>query len=139
LRRAARGRGAGVNEMPQPLDAIIVGAGFSGICLGVRLVRAGIRSFAILEKNDGVGGCWHDNDYPGAACDVPSLLYSYSFAPKHDWSRVFSPREEIKGYLEDCADRFGVRPHIRLGTEVVGATWQAERSLWRVQTAAGVL
>ncbi len=125
--------------MPQPLDAIIVGAGFSGICLGVRLVRAGIRSFAILEKNDGVGGCWHDNDYPGAACDVPSLLYSYSFAPKHDWSRVFSPREEIKGYLEDCADRFGVRPHIRLGTEVVSATWQAERSLWRVQTATDVL
>lgn len=125
--------------MAQPLDVIIVGAGFSGIALGVRLLRAGIRSFVILEKNPGIGGCWHDNDYPGAACDVPSLLYSYSFAPKHDWSRIFSPREEIRRYLEGCAERFGVRPHVRLGTEVVGATYQAERSLWQVQTPSDVL
>ncbi|MEJ7931406.1 NAD(P)/FAD-dependent oxidoreductase [Ramlibacter sp. AN1015] len=125
--------------MQPPLDAIIVGAGFSGVCLGIRLVQAGIRSFVILEKNAGLGGCWHDNDYPGAACDVPSLLYSYSFAPKHDWSRVFSPREEIRRYIEDCARRFGVREHVRLNTEVVSATWDAERSLWRVQTEAGSL
>ena len=89
--------------MDKPLDAVIVGAGFSGVCLGIRLVRLGIRSFEILEKNDGLGGSWWDNDYPGAACDVPSLLYSYSFAPKHDWSRVFSPREEIRRYIADCA------------------------------------
>lgn len=121
--------------MAQPLDAIIVGAGFSGVCLGIRLLQAGIRSFVILEKNPGLGGCWHDNDYPGAACDVPSLLYSYSFAPKHDWSRVFSPREEIRRYIEDCARRFGVLDHVRLNTEVVQATYQADRSVWTVQTA----
>jgi cation diffusion facilitator CzcD-associated flavoprotein CzcO len=125
--------------MAQSLDAIIVGAGFSGIGLGIRLVKAGIRSFVILEKNPGLGGCWYDNDYPGSACDVPSLLYSYSFAPKHDWSRVFSPRDEIRRYIEDCAERFDVRRYVRLNTGVISATYQPERSVWRVEIAGETL
>ena len=77
----------------------------------------------MLERADDVGGTWRDNDYPGAACDVPSRLYSFSFAPNPNWSRSFSPQPEILDYLRDCAERFGVRPHVRFGCEVSEATW----------------
>ena len=112
----------------------IVGAGISGLCLAIQLKRAGIDSFQILEKSHEVGGTWFDNTYPGCGCDVPSILYSFSFAPKHDWSRKYTPQSEILDYLKDCVDRFGVREHIRFGVEVKDATFDENDSVWRIQT-----
>jgi cation diffusion facilitator CzcD-associated flavoprotein CzcO len=86
----------------------------SGLCMGIKLRERGIEDFLILEKSPDVGGTWHDNRYPGACCDVPSVLYSYSFAPNPDWSRKFSPQDEIKAYFERCAERFGLLPQLRL-------------------------
>ncbi len=96
----------------------IVGAGFSGLGLALRLRAEGIEDFAILERGDGVGGTWHFNTYPGCACDVPSHLYSFSFAPNPDWSRTYSRQPEIRAYLERVAEP--VMPHVRLGCEVRG-------------------
>ena len=84
---------------------VIVGTGFSGIAMAVMLQKAGIESFTLLEKAQDIGGTWRDNTYPGAACDVPSHLYSFSFEPKNDWSRAFSPQAEIKSYLDHCVDK----------------------------------
>ena len=85
-------------------EQIIVGAGFSGLCMGIKLKEAGMNDFVILERNAHLGGTWYDNSYPGAACDVESHLYSYSFEPKTDWSRNFGPQGEILQYMEHCAD-----------------------------------
>jgi cation diffusion facilitator CzcD-associated flavoprotein CzcO len=115
----------------------IVGAGFSGIGLAIQIRRAGIDDFVILERSAGVGGVWRANTYPGCQCDVPSHLYSFSFAPKHDWSRYFAPQAEIWAYLEDCTNRFGVRPHLRSHTTVHEARWDDVEQLWRVETSAG--
>ncbi|HWH33192.1 MAG TPA: NAD(P)/FAD-dependent oxidoreductase [Egibacteraceae bacterium] len=117
----------------------IVGSGFAGLGLAIQLKRSGRDDFVVLERGDDVGGTWRDNTYPGAACDVPSLLYSFSFAPNPGWSRSFSPQEEIQDYLRDCADRFGVRPHIRFGNRVDEARWDDEAQLWRIRTSAGEL
>src|SRR6478609_10202214 len=97
------------------LTAAVVGAGFSGIAAGVELRRAGITDFLILEKADRVGGTWRENTYPGAACDVPSHLYSYSFEPNPRWSRSYGQQDEILAYLERCATTYGLYPHIRFG------------------------
>jgi cation diffusion facilitator CzcD-associated flavoprotein CzcO len=115
----------------------IVGAGFGGLAAAVELKRAGIDSFTVLEKGDAVGGVWRANTYPGAACDVPSEIYSLSYALKPDWSRRFGWREEIQDYLEGVAGEFGLEPHLRLGAEVVSATWQESRAEWRVGLAGG--
>src|ERR1044071_8309570 len=111
----------------------IVGSGFSGIGLAVQLRRAGVEDFAVLERGDGVGGTWHYNTYPGCACDVPSHLYSFSFAPNPGWTRTYSRQPEIRAYLERVAD--GVRDRIRLGGEVTGARWDGSR--WDIQTSDG--
>jgi cation diffusion facilitator CzcD-associated flavoprotein CzcO len=116
---------------------VIVGAGFSGIGLAIRLVQRGTRDFVVFERGDDVGGTWRDNSYPGAACDVPSNLYSFSFAPNPSWSRSFSPQPEIQAYLRDCANRFGVLPHVRLRHEVTGAVWDDSRRCWWVDTTRG--
>ena len=116
---------------------VIVGAGFGGIGIGIQLRRAGIDSFTILEKADGVGGVWRANTYPGLTCDVPSHLYSFSFEPNHDWTRRFPPQAEILAYLERCADRHGLRDHIRLGTEVVAAEFDHDRGGWRIELTGG--
>ena len=100
----------------------VLGAGAGGIVMGIRLQRAGY-DFTIYEKSDGVGGTWRDNTYPGAACDVPSHLYSYSFAPNPWWSRTYATQPEILAYLERCTDQFGVRPHVRTGTAITEARW----------------
>ena len=113
----------------------IVGAGMSGLCMGIKLRQAGIEEFTIYEKADRLGGTWRDNTYPGLQCDVPSLLYQYSFDPNPDWSRTFSPGGEICRYLEQVADKHGLRPHIRFGQEVVDARFEDGR--WRIRTAAG--
>ena len=117
----------------------IVGAGFSGIGLAVNLRRAGVEDFVVLERGAGVGGTWHYNTYPGCACDVPSNLYSFSFAPNPEWTRTYSRQPEIRAYLERVADRFGVRPKIRLNTEVTEASWDEEARRWRLDTAAGAV
>ncbi len=121
---------------PTPRIAII-GAGFGGIAMAVRLRQAGIESFEIHEKADRVGGTWRDNTYPGAACDVPSHLYSLSFAPKADWSRKFPEQPEILAYLEQVVDDFGVGPHLRFGSEVVEAAFDEGAGCWHLAFADG--
>jgi cation diffusion facilitator CzcD-associated flavoprotein CzcO len=115
------------------LTAIVVGAGFSGLCAGIQLRKAGIESFVILEKGDGVGGTWRDNTYPGAACDIPSHLYSYSFEPNPSWSRSYGGQPEILAYLEHCVESYQLRPHLRFGTRVISAAYDEATALWTVQ------
>lgn len=123
--------------MTKTLDVAILGAGVSGLCTAIQLRKAGIESFAIFEKSDAVGGTWHDNSYPGASCDVPSHLYSFSFEPNPDWSRAFSPQPEIQRYLHHCAEKYGILPKIRFGTEIAGASFDESGGAWRIRTAAG--
>ncbi|GAA0558224.1 NAD(P)/FAD-dependent oxidoreductase [Actinomadura livida] len=120
-------------------SAVIIGSGFGGIGMAIRLREAGIHDVVILEKADGLGGTWRDNTYPGAACDVPSHLYSYSFERKTDWTRRFPPQAEILEYLRHCAGKYGVLDRIRFGTEVTEARFDEERALWRISTTSGVL
>jgi len=120
-----------------PLAAVVIGAGFGGICMGRALLRAGIRNFLILERAAEVGGVWRDNRYPGAACDVPSHLYSFSFAPNPDWPHTFAAQPNILAYLQACARDFGLLPHLRLGQEVAAARFDDTRALWEVRTAGG--
>ncbi|WP_426574122.1 flavin-containing monooxygenase [Aquihabitans sp. McL0605] len=115
----------------------IIGSGFGGIGMACRLRQAGIDTFTIYEKADAVGGTWRDNTYPGAACDVPSHLYSLSFAPKTDWTRKFPEQAEILAYLNEVTDRFGLRPHLRLGTELTAATWDEAEAQWQLTFADG--
>src|SRR5512141_1217052 len=119
------------------LDAIVVGAGFSGLCAGVQLREAGFQDFLILEKADRVGGTWRENTYPGAACDVPSHLYSYSFEPNPAWSRAYGGQTEILAYLEHCARKYGLAAHLRFGQTVELARFDEQTQSWHVRTAAG--
>lgn len=118
---------------------IVVGSGFSGLGMAIRLRRQGITDFVVLERAGDVGGTWRDNSYPGCACDVPSHLYSFSFAPNPAWSRRFSGQREIWDYLRQCTDRYGVQPHIRFHHEVLDATWDHAQRRWRVRTDQGDL
>jgi cation diffusion facilitator CzcD-associated flavoprotein CzcO/acetyl esterase/lipase len=120
-----------------PFKAIIVGAGFGGIGMAISLKRAGIDNFVLLEKSQDVGGVWRDNSYPGAACDVPSHLYSFSFEPNPGWTRVFSSQPEILAYLRRCASKYGLQPHLRFGAAVERAEYDEEEALWRVTLADG--
>jgi cation diffusion facilitator CzcD-associated flavoprotein CzcO/acetyl esterase/lipase len=124
------------NGRPTP-RVLIVGGGFGGIGLGMSLKREGIDSFTILEKAEGIGGVWRDNTYPGAACDVPSHLYSYSFEPNPDWTRRYSPQREILDYLESCVARYGLEPHLRFGVEIARADFEEATGTWRVTTTEG--
>src|SRR3982751_3099813 len=119
------------------LDAVIVGAGFSGICAGIQLRKHGLRDFVIVEKADRVGGTWRENTYPGAACDVPSHLYSYSFEPNPRWSRAYGGQAEILAYLEHVADKYGLRPHLRFNQQVSAARFDEPTGTWRITTASG--
>jgi len=118
-------------------EVLIIGTGFSGLCMAIRLKKAGIHSFVALEKAREVGGVWRDNEYPGCACDVGSHLYSFSFAPNPEWSRKFSSQPEIFAYLKNCADKYGLRPHIRLNTEMIEAVYDGSGDFWRVRTRDG--
>ncbi|WP_189477786.1 flavin-containing monooxygenase [Halioglobus pacificus] len=115
----------------------IVGAGMSGLCMGIKLLERGIDDFVILEKSPDVGGTWHDNTYPGACCDVPSVLYSYSFEPNPNWSRKYSPHDEIKAYFKHCVDKYGLRKHLRLNTAVTEASFDADSGRWRLSLPDG--
>lgn len=116
---------------------VIIGSGFGGLGLAIRLKRAGIEGFTILEQSDSLGGTWRDNSYPGAACDVPSMLYCLSYDRKTDWSRKWSGQAEIRQYMEDCASRNGLLPHIRFGVQVTGARFDEAAGTWTVRTASG--
>ena len=115
----------------------IVGAGFSGIAMAIALRREGIEDFTIFERADDLGGVWHHNTYPGAACDVPSYLYSYSYEQRRDWSQPCSPQAEILDYLHDTARKHGVIDRVRTGTEVERADFDDASARWTLRTSAG--
>jgi cation diffusion facilitator CzcD-associated flavoprotein CzcO len=117
------------------LDTLIIGSGFSGIGMGAALRAAGRTDFEIWERAGELGGTWRDNDYPGCACDITSPVYSFSFAPKPDWSRLYPPQKEILQYLRDVARTRGLDPHFRFGRNMVSACWQDDR--WRVEAEDG--
>jgi len=121
----------------ETLAAAIVGAGFGGIGMAIKLRAAGIRDFAMFEKSGEIGGTWRDNSYPGAACDVPSPLYSFSFEQDFEWSRFYSGYEDIRRYLEHCAARYALMPHLRPNTEIRRAAFDEDRRLWKIETARG--
>lgn len=118
---------------------VIIGAGFGGLGLGIRLRQAGINDFVILERSNDLGGTWSRNTYPGAACDVPSALYSYSFAPNPDWSHKYGTQPEILDYLRTTATRHGVTEHISLDTDVTQATFDEATATWHLSTNQGDL
>ncbi|TDW95266.1 cation diffusion facilitator CzcD-associated flavoprotein CzcO [Kribbella pratensis] len=111
---------------------VVIGTGFAGIGMAVRLKQAGYDDFVVLERAEDVGGTWRDNTYPGCRCDVPSHLYSFSFAPNPDWSSTFSPQPEIEDYLRNVTESYGVRPHIRFGNTVESARWVD--GAWQITT-----
>ncbi|MGO1049647.1 flavin-containing monooxygenase [Crossiella sp. CA198] len=115
----------------------VIGTGFAGLAMAIRMKQRGITDFVLLERAQEVGGTWRDNTYPGAACDVPSHLYSFSFAPNPDWTRSFSPQPEIWRYLRRTARDQGVYPHIRFGHDVERADWDEQRGRWIVRTSQG--
>ncbi|HEX3826190.1 MAG TPA: NAD(P)/FAD-dependent oxidoreductase [Sporichthyaceae bacterium] len=123
--------------LPGHVNIAIVGTGFSGLGVAIRLAHAGRRDFVVLERGDDVGGTWRDNTYPGAACDVPSRLYSFSFRLNPDWTRTYSPQPEILEYLRTCAREAGILPHLRLRTELTDAAWDAAAGHWRIETSRG--
>ncbi len=129
--------GAGDGRSPARFDAVIIGAGFAGLAMGRQLKQAGIEHFAILDRADGVGGVWRANTYPGAACDVPSHLYSYSFFLNPDWSRKYAPQGEILAYLEQAADAFGLRGHLHFKQTVTALQFNPEEGLWDITLASG--
>lgn len=117
----------------------IIGAGLSGIAAAVNLKQAGYTDFVILERAGDVGGVWRDNVYPGAACDTPSHLYSYSFEPNPDWKRSFSRQPQIHEYLKGITDKYGLRDNLRLNSEVLDASWDDQHHRWVLTTADSVV
>jgi cation diffusion facilitator CzcD-associated flavoprotein CzcO len=135
-------RPAGVpakENLPREVEVAIVGAGFGGLGAAIQLKRAGFEDFVVLERADDVGGTWWANTYPGCQCDVPSNLYSFSFAPKPDWTHSYPMQQQILDYLRDCAHEFGVVDRIRLGCEVLEAAWSEDERRWQIDTSAGRL
>jgi len=116
-------------------DAIIIGSGFSGICMAIELKQNDIHNFKILEKADEVGGTWRENTYPGAECDIPSALYSYSFEPYPFWEHKWSHQPQILEYLKYCAKKYDLYEHIDFNTEVNGATWNEKDQFWSISTS----
>ena len=131
--------GTAVTDLPAHTRVLVIGAGFAGLGLAIKLTEQGEDSFLVVERGDDVGGTWRDNTYPGAACDVPSQLYSFSFALNPDWSRSFSPQPEIQAYLRRVAEESGTLSRFRFRTTVTDAAWDDDARLWRVTTTAGAL
>jgi cation diffusion facilitator CzcD-associated flavoprotein CzcO len=125
--------------LPQHVEVAIVGAGFGGLGAAIEMQRAGFNDFAVLERAPEVGGTWFYNSYPGCQCDVPSNLYSYSFAPRADWPRSYSEQPEILEYLQDCSHKFGVRDRIYFNCEMRAARWDGDRRRWDIETSRGTL
>jgi cation diffusion facilitator CzcD-associated flavoprotein CzcO len=122
---------------PERFRVAIVGAGVGGLALAMGLREDGREDFVVLERSDGIGGTWRHNTYPGAACDVPSHLYSYASRPNPYWSRAYATQPEILAYLEQCADESGVRPHVRTGWSVASASWSADDATWTLRSTSG--
>ena len=116
---------------------LIIGCGFGGIALAIALKQAGLNAFIILERASDVGGVWRDNSYPGAACDVVSRLYSFSYDQEYAWSTAFAPRDEIFDYIQRCVGRYGIRDHVRFGREVATAAFDPQAGSWTVVTVGG--
>ncbi len=127
----------GGKSSSQDFPIVIVGAGFAGLALGVRLRAAGFDSFTILEKSDSMGGVWRDNLYPGCACDVPSRFYSLSFEQDWQWSSRFGRQDEILEYLNYCASKYGIVDHVRFNTKVDNARFDGASGAWEIATADG--
>lgn len=115
----------------------ILGAGFGGLGMAIKLLQHGERDFVVFERAGEVGGTWRDNTYPGCQCDVASNMYSYSFAPNPGWSRDYAWQGEILDYIKDCTERYGVRPHIRFEHEVMEARYDAGSQRWLIKTSQG--
>src|SRR5690348_9487777 len=120
-------------------EVVVIGAGVSGIGAAIKLIERGIDDVVILEKADTFGGTWRANTYPGCACDVPSGLYSFSFAPNPDWSRLFATQPEILAYVEKVAREHGLEDHTRFGVELLDASWDAGAEVWTLRTSSGPL
>ena len=127
----------GADRAPQRVRIAIVGTGFAGLGLAIKLKQAGIEDFVLIERADDVGGTWQANTYPGCQCDVPSHLYSFSFAPNPSWTRTYSLQPEIWHYLRDLAREHDLLPHIRFGHELTAATWHGPQARWLVETSGG--
>ncbi|MGL4319133.1 MAG: flavin-containing monooxygenase [Pseudomonas sp.] len=127
------------NKTPEqaPLRVLIIGSGFAGLGLAMRLCQQGVEDFLILEKGSEPGGTWRDNTYPGAACDVPSHLYSFSFEPKTDWTRRYAPQAEIFAYVRQCVSKYQLQSRIRCNSEVAEAAFDEQTALWQVTTVDG--
>lgn len=123
--------------MKPDVQVAIIGAGFAGLGAAIRLKMSGRTSFVVYERANDVGGTWRENTYPGCACDVPSHLYSYSFAPNPNWSQAFSPQPEIHRYLQNCVERFALRDSIRFNTEVIDTRWLEEQTCWQLTDRHG--
>ncbi|WP_313864171.1 NAD(P)/FAD-dependent oxidoreductase [Mycobacterium sp.] len=123
--------------MDPQYHTLIVGAGFSGIGAAIKLDKAGLSDYFVIEAGDGVGGTWHWNTYPGIAVDIPSFSYQFSFEQSRQWSRTYAPGRELKAYAEHCVDKYGIRSRIRFNTKVLSAEFDDEQALWRVQTDPG--
>src|SRR5881398_3746101 len=132
-------RDAGAEAPARHAHVAIVGSGFAGLGMAIRLKQEGVDDFVVLERADDVGGTWRDNQYPGCRCDVPSHLYSFSFAPNPEWTETYSPQPEIWDYMRRVADEYGVRERTRFGHEVQEMAWDTRRQRWDSCTAAGPL
>ena len=138
-KRSATAKRPAAKKVPavKPVSVLIVGAGFAGLGMAIRLKQAGIDDFVILERANAVGGTWRDNQYPGAACDIPSNLYSYSFAPNPNWSRSFSGSEEILGYIHHLVAEFKLESHIRFEKNVEDLSFDEKKGVWTATTDKG--
>src|SRR2546423_12691225 len=123
----------------EQVEIVIVGSGFAGLGAAIQLKRSGRHDFIVLERGDDVGGTWRDNDSPGCRCDVPSHLYSFSFAANPEWSNSFSSQEEIWRYLRTVAERHGVIDRIRFDCEVRACSWDDEAKQWVLRTSQGTM
>lgn len=124
-------------SLPARVDHLIVGSGFAGMCAAIKLAEDGESDLLVIERAGDVGGTWRDNTYPGACCDVPSQLYSFSFARNPEWTSSYSPQPEIQQYLRDLARTYGVLDRTVFDTELEHAEWDDEAGRWRVRTSGG--
>jgi cation diffusion facilitator CzcD-associated flavoprotein CzcO len=118
-------------------DVAVIGAGLAGLCMAIELKLAGRRTFTVFEKGSDVGGVWRENVYPGAACDSPSHLYSYSFEQHDRWTRTYASQPEILDYLRRCARKYGIESHLKLGTQITQVSFDSDAQVWRLRTASG--
>src|SRR5687768_16736751 len=118
-------------------DVAVIGAGLAGLCMAIELKRAGMHAFTVFEKGSDIGGVWRENGYPGAACDSPSNLYSYSFEQHDRSTRRYASQPEILGYLKRCARKYGIASHLKLGTEITHVSFDSNAQVWRLRSASG--